>query len=331
MLMNSAILALIIGGIGIASLLIYGGCFGLKIALRWNPEEATEEQIELEKRTYLVSTIVKYVLLFEILSLLLFIYTVDDIHEVIPGAMCATGSLQANSFGFPALMVKLFTFFLYGSWMAINFIDSRVEDTPLIRIKYMVLLGIIPFAITENILMIAYFAGLTPETLVSCCGVVFNPGGKVASTLTPLPKGEMMVLFFGAFVALTILGAVMYLKGGGVLPYLFSLSAVAFFIVSIAAILSFIAGYIYQMPTHPCPFDFLQREYHYIGYPLYASLFTGTLSGLTVGLVEPFKRRYPTVDSGVKAFQRRATLYSMAGFSIFTSISLWYIMGFILL
>lgn len=330
MFMNSSILALVIGGIVITFLLIYGGYFGLKIALRWNPEEATEEQIELEKRTYLVSTIVKYVLLFEILSLVLFIYTVDDIHEIIPGAMCATGSLRANSFGFPALIIKLSTFFLYGSWIVINYIDSKAEDSPLIKTKYLFLLGIIPFAILENTLMITYFGGVNPQTLVSCCGVVFNPGGKVVSTLSPLPKGEMMVLFFGGFLFLLSLGVALYLRGGRFLSYLFSISSILFLIVSISSIISFISGYIYQMPTHPCPFDFLQREYHYIGYPIYLSLFSGALFGLAVGIVGLFEKRYPALSKAIRDFQKKATLISMAGFSVFTSISLWYIMKFIL-
>ena len=331
MFMNSSILALVLGGITTLLLLIYGAYFGLKIALQWNPESATEEQLELEKRTYLVSTIVNYVLLFEILSLILFIYTVDDIHEIIPGAMCATGSLNANRFGFPTLLVKLFTFFLYGSWIVLNHIDRKAEDTPLIKTKYLFLLGIIPFAVLENTLMIAYFAKIDPETLVSCCGVVFNPGGKVTSVLSPLPKGEMMGIFFGGFLFLLLLGLAMYWRGGRLIAYLFSASSMAFLIISISSIISFISGYIYQMPTHPCPFDFFQREYHYVGYPLYISLFGGALFGLAVGIVEPFETKYRSLTKVIRDFQKKAVLLSMAGFSVFTSISVWYIMRFILL
>ncbi len=54
-----------------------------------------------------MSTIVRYALAFEIVASLLFIYTVDDIHELFVGAMCATGSLNANPIGWSALAVKV--------------------------------------------------------------------------------------------------------------------------------------------------------------------------------------------------------------------------------
>jgi len=41
------------------------------------------------------------------------------------------------------------------------------------------------------------------------------------------------------------------------------------------AILSFISVYFYELPTHHCPFCILQKEYGYVGYPLYLTLFGG--------------------------------------------------------
>ena len=46
--------------------------------------------------------------------------------------------------------------------------------------------------------------------------------------------------------------------------------------VSLAAMVSFISPYVYEMPSHHCPFDVLQSGYHWIGYPLYLLLGGGT-------------------------------------------------------
>ncbi len=329
MFMNSSVLALVIGAGILLFFSVYAAYFGGKIALKWNPSAATEEQLELEKRTYLVSTIVKYLLLFQILSLLLFVYTVDDIHEIIPGAMCATGSLKANVFGFPTLIAKLFTFFLYGSWIAINRLDTNVEEMPLIKVKYFFLLACMPFLLAENVLMVSYFANIDPETLVSCCGVVFTAGDKVVSIISPLPRKETMILFFAGFIALSFLGLIRYKRKSKPLSYTFSLSTIGFFFISIAAVISFIASYIYQMPSHPCPFDILQKEYNYIGYPMYVSLLGGTLSGMLVGVVEPFKNRSVGLLRVVEELQTKAILFSLLGFLIFLSISLWYMFIFL--
>ena len=66
-----------------------------------------------------------------------------------------------------------------------------------------------------------------------------------------------------------------------------------FFIFSVVAIISFVSLYFYQLPTHHCPFCILQKEYYYIGYPLYAFLFAGSFLGIMVGVVERFKKIPP--------------------------------------
>jgi len=37
------------------------------------------------------------------------------------------------------------------------------------------------------------------------------------------------------------------------------------------------------LPTHHCPFCFLQKDYYYVGYLIYSVLFIGTFYGLIVG------------------------------------------------
>ena len=81
------------------------------------------------------------------------------------------------------------------------------------------------------------------------------------------PKVQAVTAFY-ITLSLTIgSGLYFFWKGRGGL--LFSgLSALALF-VSIGSIFSFISLYIYELPTHACPFCLLQREYHFVGYPLY--------------------------------------------------------------
>jgi hypothetical protein len=47
--------------------------------------------------------------------------------------------------------------------------------------------------------------------------------------------------------------------------------------VSVAALISFISVYFYELPTHHCPFCILQGEYHYVGYLIYAAVLGGCL------------------------------------------------------
>ena len=66
------------------------------------------------------------------------------------GAMCAVGTLNMNPYGFPALNAKILMFFLAVMWLAINHVDSRARDYPLVRIKYALLLLLTPLLLASG-------------------------------------------------------------------------------------------------------------------------------------------------------------------------------------
>ncbi len=322
MIIQPGVLALIVGSSITLLLLLFASALGLKILFRWDITSSSEEQLELERKTYLVSTLVPYGLLFEVVSVFLFIYTADDLHNLLVGAMCATGSLNANAYGFPALYAKIAALFLSASWIALNHIDSKVEDYPLTRTKYRLLLVIFPVVLAGYILQIEYFSRISPDVITSCCGVLFSEGGgNIASSIAFLPVRMTQFVFYSLF-AVTVASGFAAVKTGRKM-HVVSLSVLSglFFIASIAAVLSFISLYFYQLPTHHCPFDILQSGYYYVGYPLYASLFTGSFFGVMTGVVEPF-RNIRSLSSIIPAIQKRWALVAVSAIVLFVAISL---------
>src|SRR5512139_1214780 len=103
MILHPGILALIVGSCIVLVMMLFASAQGIGILKGWDFRSSSEKQLDLERRTYLISSIIQYALGFEILSTLLFIYTVDDIHNLFVGAMCATGSLNATPVGWYAL------------------------------------------------------------------------------------------------------------------------------------------------------------------------------------------------------------------------------------
>jgi len=91
-------------------------------------------------------------------------------------------------------------------------------------------------------------------------------------------------------------------------------------ILAVASLISFISPYFYELPTHHCPFCLLQREYRYIGYPLYLSLFLAGITGVSVGLLEKFKE-IPSLKAVIPRSQKRLCLVSMIGYTVFAMIS----------
>ena len=105
MILNPAIIALITSSLLIVAYAIYASAVGYQIIRWWDIQSGSERQLNLERKTYLISTVMVYMFGFGLFSLLLFIYTADHVHDFFIGAMCAAGSLNVNKFGYPAVMV----------------------------------------------------------------------------------------------------------------------------------------------------------------------------------------------------------------------------------
>jgi hypothetical protein len=87
------------------------------------------------------------------------------------------------------------------------------------------------------------------------------------------------------------------------------------------SLISFIALYFYELPTHHCPFCILQKEYHYVGYLMYGSLLTGVVAGLGVGLLLPFAG-IKTLSYRLSWIQRRLTLVCLAAYFLFALLAI---------
>ena len=330
MILNPAIIALIISSLLITAYAVYASSIGFRILKRWDIKNGSEEQLILERKTYLISTLLAYLFGLSLFSLFLFIYTVDHAHNLFVGAMCAAGSLNVNKYGYPALVIKIINFFLCGVWLIINFTDNKGLDYPLIRNKYKVLMVITALLILETFLIINYFMNLKPNIITSCCGTLFSTDAdSIASNIASLPSVPAKVLFYLS-VILALRSGIHFLVTGGA-AHVFSYFSTWLFVISFAAIISFISLYFYELPTHHCPFCLLQQEYNYIGYPLYLFLLCAGIAGAGVGVLDRFKGA-DSLRPVLPRLQKRLCLFSMIGYTIFTLIATYPMVfsGFIL-
>ncbi|MEI7702979.1 MAG: hypothetical protein WCK73_00120 [Deltaproteobacteria bacterium] len=310
MILHPSVLALVGSALLVGALLVYSAFWGARIVQSWDLSSGSELQLALERRTHLISTLLGYVLVFGLASLFLFVFTADSLAPLFTGAMCAAGSLHASRYGYPTLLLQIGGFALAAIWLIVNRADSLGYDYPLVRFKYRFLLALTPVLLAETALRAAYFLDLKPEVITSCCGSLFGSGGRgFGSDLAGLPPS----LAGGVFVALLLgaNGARMVFRisgrGGWLLGALSALSLP----VGLAAVVSWLSPYVYELPTHHCPFCLLQGEYHWIGYPLYAALLGGSLTGAGVGVLMPF-RSIPSLDVELPAYQRRLAGWSVA-------------------
>jgi predicted small integral membrane protein len=208
-------------------------------------------------------------------------------------------------------------------WLAINHVDSRARDYPLVRIKYALLLLLAPLLVASGWVELQYFLGLKADVITSCCGSLFSEGSPTlaaeASALPPLPA---MWLFYGSLGAAIVVAAWHGYGGGrsGWSAYALATASAIGFAATIAGILSFVSLYIYEHPNHHCPFCILKPEYGYQGYWLYVPLFGATAAGLAVGAVQPFARIESLRDI-VPGFSRTLAAIAANGFALTAAIA----------
>ncbi|HSG29625.1 MAG TPA: hypothetical protein VLA34_14180, partial [Candidatus Krumholzibacterium sp.] len=178
MIFHPAIIALYTASLLIGVMILYSAGYGIRIQRNWDIRSGSDLQLILERRTYLISTILTYVFAFEIISFFFYIYAADHLHTLFVGAMCAAGTLKVNGFGYPALILKMVNFMMAGLWLIMNHADNRAVDYPLIKKKYLLLSVITPFVLAEVFLQTRYFLLLRPDIITSCCGSLFSSGSK---------------------------------------------------------------------------------------------------------------------------------------------------------
>jgi len=319
MLFQPAIIALLLASAVSVLMLTAAAPYAWQLVRRWDIGSGSELQLRLERRTYLLSTLLTFVFATQLVSLLLFIFNADKMAVMFVGAMCAVGTLNANAYGFPALFAQMAVFFMAAVWLVLNHVDTRAYDYPLVRTKYILLMGILPFVVLSFALQLAYFLNLKADIITSCCGSLFSGDAQTlaadASALSPQPA---MLLFYCALL-LAVAAAIFHARKLRA-AYFVAASSSAAFIAALTGILSFVSLYVYEHPHHHCPFCLLKPEYDYQGYWLYLPLFAATAAGLSVGAIQPFAR-VPSLTAIVPQIARRLAWVAALGFALFAAVA----------
>ncbi|WP_029131706.1 hypothetical protein [Sedimenticola selenatireducens] len=315
MLLNPAIMALILVSFVVLLMLLVAAGFAIHLLRFWDMASGSERQLRLERRTYLISTLLAWAFAAELVSLLLYVYNAESMSGQFVGAMCATGVLNVNAWGWPTLFLKVAVFFSGATWLTLNALDNRGYDYPLIRFKYGLLLLLVPLVATETWLQLRYFLELQPDVITSCCGSLFsaNDRGVAGEVAAVSPRWAMWSLYLSG--ALVLLAGLFYhrTRRGGLL---FGLFAMVAFLIALVAIVSVISPYIYAHPEHHCPFCILKSGHGFAGYLLYIPLFAATAWALGVAVVSPWQR-ISSLSEAVSTSGTRLVRRSLMMFVIF--------------
>ena len=327
MLFQPAIIALLLASGVAVAMLAAAAPFAVQVIRQWDIASGSERQLALERRTYLFSTLAVFVMAVQLVALLLFVFNADRMAEMFVGAMCAVGTLNVNPYGFPALLAQMAVFFLAAAWLAVNHVDTRAPDYPLVRIKYALLLILLPALLLSFGLQLKYFLGLKADVITSCCGSLFSADAPtLASEVSALEPKPALLTFYGTLIAAIGLAGWHWQRRDNLSGAATGLASLGAFVAAIAGILAFVSLYIYEHPHHHCPFCILKPEYDYQGYGLYIPLFAAAAAGMSAGVLRLFAG-HPSLAPVIPAVTQRLAAVAAIGFALFlivASIMIWH-------
>ncbi|MEA3373000.1 MAG: hypothetical protein U9Q62_04840 [Campylobacterota bacterium] len=256
----------------------------ISILSRWNFTSFSALQYRLEKRAYLVVLIILFTLGFKIVMLPFFSYTIDQLSVIVPGAMCGAGVISANEYGPVLLFLKVMILFLIGSWLILNNEDIKASSYPYFKAKLWLFLLIYLLVVTESVLDILYLTNIPIDDPVSCCSTIYGIAGGGDPLPFSLDTARLLMLFYLIYALILATNYFRY-------TYINLVANLFFLYIAYHAVVYFFGTYVYELPTHQCPFCMLQKEYFYVGYFIWGSLFLGAFFGIAGAILKGIMRK----------------------------------------
>ncbi len=288
---DSWVIFLLISQILSVLLLGFGTLRAIETIRLWNAQATDARQLLLERRDSLISVLVKYILIFQIIGFFLFIYFINNyLPTLLSGAMCAYGTLDANFYGYPLLYTKIAALFIYLVFIFLNRLDSAEPSFPLMPEKYYYLLPAFAVLLADSYLFIQYINHVQPEIVTTCCSLSFSLAGQSQTDIFAADTSIMLGLFWGVAIILLIL--LLFYKKRFFIHLALSL---IFIFLAVFVVKNHFVRFIYGIPSHACLFDMLFDEYNFVGYVLFGALFILLAITIYLFLIESYSSQLKKV------------------------------------
>ncbi len=238
----------------------------------WDFSTTTPAQYRYENADHFVSLICKFILLTKIMLLPAFVELLDGLSGKIAGAMCAAGVLNANPYGVPLMLLKLSVIGMSILWLMLNKADIENGTFAFIKKRYRCFVVLSVLMLAEFTAEFLFLSQLEMHKVVLCCNAIFGVNAN-NSVLFDLTIDSMVKGFYLSFLLYLLAYWCRQKVVVFVLTFVFTGFAYYSFIL-------FFSTYVYEIPTHQCPYCIFQADYYYIGYLVWGLLFSGTFAGL---------------------------------------------------
>ena len=299
------------------------------VVIDWQPAFASQKQLSLEAKAETAVYQMRWALGLYIFSIFLLIVGITNLYpDMIPGAMCGTGVLQAmneSGGGFLILNILLIAVLLY--WNALETLNRKQTDYPLAVFNARLILLSLPISILAFGQTLNAGVEVDIHRPVDCCAVIYNQFRNIseAHQISGFPDQFWIITWIILSILLFWLairsrdektGYSLVWKG------FLAFASAAWVTVAAVTLVNILSAYHYGVLQHHCPWCLFLFQHKAVGFPLFAALMVIMLEGLAAFLLPMTVRAIPTLI--VEAFDRGRTAATRViwGLIVFILLSL---------
>lgn len=263
MLFDLKILLLFSGQI-IALLLLFRVAFDSVLFLQWNSGASDEKQISLERKTYLLNSLLSFALLLNLAVAFWFLHLLNNhFPSLIKGAMCGDGVIRAGKFGEVVFYLKAAIFVLFSVIHHLNEADFRQAKMPFTPSKYIFVFPLLGLNLADFYFGFEFVSSLKPDVVTNCCSAAafISENAKETPFQAFDKKGYRIVFVFFSI----LMTAGFYFRHS----LIYASLTLGFIASGIFALKYHFAALIYENLSHNCLFDLFISENHYVGYVIF--------------------------------------------------------------
>ena len=268
---------------GIAVLLLFAAALRAEPVVReWAPATATRRQLVLERHAEAASLLGRAgSVLLGLSSIALLLAVTVVLPDIVPGAMCGTGVIEAGHAEW-SLALRGLALLLWWTWSTIDGLDRTAPRAPLARLSAAGLLGLAPVAAWAGWQTALVLARLDGQSAVDCCAAMYADAAAATAGPSPVDTSASLYLFGLGAIAI-VLGALALSRAGsrrathrasvvalGVLTFAWAMIATEVLIQDLVA-------YHYEVLAHHCPWCLFLPEHYGVGYLLFGALAVAVL------------------------------------------------------
>ncbi|MBW2455306.1 MAG: hypothetical protein JRI68_12380 [Deltaproteobacteria bacterium] len=298
----------------------------IRVVLGWAPERTHAAQLRLETQAERASVLARYAALcLVVASACLVVAVTVVLPDLVPGAMCGTGVMQATGgLGQRAIALRALAVALLAGWNVADRLNRSHPRAPLTVVGARGLLLATPFVLLAVVDTFRALWGVDLSQPVDCCAVVYDQVRPRTGAAAALLTADQWLAISGAgTVALLALASWLRVqsRGATVVSAALAVVALAWAPATAFALVDGLAAYHYEVLHHQCPWCLFLGEHYAVGYPLFGAIAWVVLEGFAAFVATRLAAGEVRVAQAARARARRAALGLIVGALVYWAVA----------